>query len=460
MNRRAYDVIIIGSGPAGIFAALELAPNGYKVLILEKGRDLEQRKCPALERQIPCVRCKECSITSGFGGAGAFSDGKVTLSPEVGGNLKDFLNEGELYGLFNHVEKVLKDFGAPNRVYGNDVEKIDKLVYEAQKYGLQVIRSRVLHMGTDKGYQVLKNLRDALRERGVEIKNGEPVNDLIIENGVIKGVKTEKDTYNSRFVIMAPGRSGAEWAFRMCNKYGMVTETNPVDIGVRLEVPAEILKDLTDILYEPKIVYYSKNFDDKVRTFCVNPYGVVVPEMTEEVVTVNGHSFTYSASDNTNLAILVSTKFTEPFKDPVSYGKSIARLANLLTGSVIIQRYRDLKLGRRSTEERIKRSLVKPTYGGAVPGDLSFALPYRYLSSIVEMLNQLDKLAPGIADDGNLIYGVEVKFYSSKIRVTGEFEVETIHNLFAIGDGAGITRGLSQAIISGILAARAIIKRN
>ncbi|MEO0247589.1 MAG: FAD-binding protein [candidate division WOR-3 bacterium] len=460
MNRSIYDVIIIGSGPAGIFAALELAPIGFNVLILEKGKDLEQRKCPALEKQIPCVRCKECSITSGFGGAGAFSDGKVTLSPEVGGNLKDFLNEEELNGLFSHVERVLKDFGAPNRVFGTEVEKIDKLVYEAQKYGLQVVRSRVLHMGTDKGYQVLKNLRDALREKGVEIKNGEPVNDLIIENGKIKGVKTEKDIYKSRFVIMAPGRSGAEWAFNMCNKYGMVTETNPVDIGVRLEVPAEILKNLTDILYEPKIVYYSKSFDDKVRTFCVNPYGVVVPEMTEEVVTVNGHSFTYSASDNTNLAILVSTKFTEPFKDPVSYGKSIARLANLLTGSVIIQRYRDLKLGRRSTEERIRRSLVRPTYKGAVPGDLSFALPYRYLSSIMEMLDQLDKLAPGIADDGNLIYGVEVKFYSSKIKVTREFEVETIQNLFAIGDGAGITRGLSQAIISGILAAQAIIKRN
>ncbi len=460
MKGEFFDVIIIGSGPSGIFSSLELAEKGYKILILEKGKELEKRKCPALEKQIPCVKCNECSITSGFGGAGAFSDGKVTLSTEVGGNLKDFVSEEELAKLFSFVEERLKAAGAPNRVFGTNIEKIEKIAYEAQKFGLHLVRSRVLHMGTDKGYEVLRNLREEINRKRVEIRGSEPALDLIIEDGTVKGVVTHKNVYYSRFVIMAPGRSGAEWAFKMCQKYGIETETNPVDIGVRLEVPAEILKHLTDILYEPKIVYFSKSFDDKVRTFCVNPYGVVVPEMTEDVVTVNGHSFTYPSSNTTNLAILVSTKFTEPFKDPVSYGKSIARLANLLTGSVIIQRYKDLKLGRRSTEDRIKRSIVKPTYNGAVPGDLSFALPYRYLSSIMEMLDQLDKLAPGIADDGNLIYGVEVKFYSSKIKVSREFEVENVKNLFAVGDGAGITRGLSQAIISGILAARTIIRRS
>jgi len=456
---RFYDVIVVGSGPAGTFSALELAKSGLKVLILEKGDDLLKRKCPALEKQVPCVKCKSCSITSGFGGAGAFSDGKVTLSAEVGGNLKDFLDQKELDKLFQKVIEKLMEFGAPQRIYGLDSEKVDKVYYEAQRYGLEIVKSKVLHMGTDKGYLVLKSIREAIESAKIELHVNEPVEDLIIKNSVVEGVKTSKGEYFGKFVILAPGRSGAEWLFKMSKKYGIKTDTNPVDIGVRIEVPAEVLKKLTEVFYEPKIIYYSKSFDDKVRTFCVNPYGVVVPEMTEDVVTVNGHSYSYPVSNNTNLAILVSTKFTHPFNDPVSYGKSIARLANLLTGSVIIQRYGDLKLGRRSTEDRIKRSIVKPTYLGAVPGDLSFALPYRYLSSIMEMLDQLDKLVPGMADDGNLIYGVEVKFYSARIRVTKDFEIDGIQNLFVAGDGAGITRGLSQAAVSGILVATSILRR-
>jgi uncharacterized FAD-dependent dehydrogenase len=459
LTNKFYDVIIVGSGPAGTFSALELAKKGLKVLILEKGDDLLRRKCPALEKQIPCVRCKSCSITSGFGGAGAFSDGKVTLSADVGGNLKEFLPQEELDRLFQSVIEKLIEFGAPRRIYGLDSEQVDKIYYEAQRYGLEIVKSKVLHMGTDKGFFVLKAMREAIVSEKVEFHCNEPVEDLIIKDSKIEGVKTVKDEYYGRFVILAPGRSGAEWLFKMSKKYGIKTDTNPVDIGVRIEVPAEVLKKLTDVFYEPKIIYYSKSFDDKVRTFCVNPYGVVVPEMTEDVVTVNGHSYSYPVSNNTNLAILVSTKFTQPFNDPVSYGKSIARLANLLTGSVIIQRYGDLKLGRRSTEERIKRSIVKPTYLGAVPGDLSFALPYRYLSSIKEMLDQLDKLVPGMADDGNLIYGVEVKFYSARIKVTRDFEIEGIQNLFVAGDGAGITRGLSQAAVSGILVANSILKK-
>lgn len=459
MTNKFYDVIIVGSGPAGTFSALELAKKGLKVLILEKGDDLLKRKCPALEKQIPCVRCKSCSITSGFGGAGAFSDGKVSLSADVGGNLKDFLSQEELDRLFQSVIEKLIEFGAPRRIYGLDSEQVDKIYYEAQRYGLEIVRSKVLHMGTDKGFLVLKAMREAIVSEKIEFHCNEPVEDLIIKDSKIEGVKTVKDEYYGRFVILAPGRSGAEWLFKMSKKYGFKTDTNPVDIGVRIEVPAEVLKKLTDVFYEPKIIYYSKSFDDKVRTFCVNPYGVVVPEMTEDVVTVNGHSYSYPVSNNTNLAILVSTKFTQPFNDPVSYGKSIARLANLLTGSVIIQRYGDLKLGRRSTEERIKRSIVKPTYLGAVPGDLSFALPYRYLSSIKEMLDQLDKLVPGMADDGNLIYGVEVKFYSARIKVTRDFEIEGIQNLFVAGDGAGITRGLSQAAVSGVLVANSILKK-
>ncbi len=460
MRKKSFDVIIIGSGPAGIFSALELAEEGMKVLIIERGEELQKRKCPALAKQIPCIRCPRCAITSGFGGAGAFSDGKVTLSSDVGGNLREFVSAEELDKLFDVVTEKLLGFGAPKRIFGTDVKEIDRIYFEAQKYGIELVKSRVLHMGTDKGFEVLLNMRQALREKNVDIHSREMVEDLIVGDHRIHGVKSTKGEYVSKYVIMAPGRSGAEWAFRMCQKYGIVTDTNPVDIGLRLELPFEVLKHLTDTLYEPKLVYYSKSFDDRVRTFCVNPHGVVVPEMTEDVVTVNGHSFTYPVSDYTNLAILVSTRFTEPFKDPVSYGKSIARLANLLTGSVIIQRYGDLKLGRRSTEERIRKSIVKPTYRGAVPGDLSFALPYRYLNSIKEMLDQLDRLAPGVADDGNLLYGVEVKFYSARIKVTKEFEVENVKNLFTVGDGAGITRGLSQAAISGIMAARAILRRS
>ncbi len=459
MGSSKYDLIIVGSGPASIFASLELANKGFKILILERGLDLSERKCPALEKQIPCVRCSSCSITSGFGGAGAFSDGKVTLGHQVGGNLSDFIDQKDLEKMFDLVTEKFIKFGAPPRIFGTNIELIDKIAYEAQKYGLELIKSKVLHMGTDRGFEVLRNMREEIVAKGVDFHSKEPAEDLIVKDGKISGVRTAKGEYLAKYVVLAPGRSGAEWLFKMSKKYGFKTETNPVDIGIRLEVPAEVLKHLTDVLYEPKIIYYSKSFDDKVRTFCVNPHGVVVPEMTDDVVTVNGHSYSYPASSNTNLAILVSTKFTQPFNDPVSYGKSIARLANLLTGSVIVQRYGDLKLGRRSTEERIKRTIVKPTYNGAVPGDLSFALPYRYLSSIKEMLNQLDKLAPGIADDGNLLYGVEVKFYSARIKVNKDFEIEGVENLFVAGDGAGITRGLSQAAISGLLVARNIMKR-
>jgi len=453
-----FDVVVIGAGPAGLFAAMELASNGVDVLILEKGSDLKKRICPAVEKGRACIKCPVCSITSGFGGAGAFSDGKITLSKRIGGYLSEYLEEAVFEKYLDYVENKFLEFGAPRRIFGTDTEQIEKIRYEAQKYHLELVPSRLLHMGTDKGLEVLSNIKESLMEKGVKIHFNEPALDLLVENTSIKGVKTPKNEYRSKYVIMAPGRAGSEWTKYICKKIGIRTYTNPVDVGIRLEIPAEILRPLTDILYEPKIIYYSRNFDDKVRTFCVNPYGIVVPELVDDIISVNGHSYTYHHSENTNLAILVSTSFTEPFNDPVTYGKSIARLANLLTDSIIIQRLGDLFQGRRSTPERISRSPIKPTYEGAVPGDMSFALPYRYLQDIIEMLKALDKLAPGIAAPYNFVYGVEVKFYSARLELMDNFETK-IRNLFAAGDGAGITRGLSQASISGIVVAKEILKR-
>ena len=453
-----FDVIIIGAGPAGLFAAMELASQGVNVLILEKGSDLTKRICPAVEKRKACIKCPVCSITSGFGGAGAFSDGKITLSKRIGGYLSEYLEESIFEKYLKYVEEKFLEFGAPPRIFGTDTEKIEKIRYEAQKYHLELVPSRLLHMGTDKGLEVLSNIKESLMEKKVSIHFNEPALDLVIGKSHVMGVKTPKNEYRSKYVIMAPGRAGSEWTKYICKKLGIKTYTNPVDVGIRLEIPAEILRPLTDILYEPKIIYYSRNFDDRVRTFCVNPYGVVVPELVDDIISVNGHSYTYHHSENTNLAILVSTSFTEPFNDPVTYGKSIARLANLLTDSIIIQRLGDLFQGRRSTPERINRSPIKPTYEGAVPGDLSFALPYRYLKDIAEMLKALDKLAPGIAAPYNFVYGVEVKFYSARLELRKNFETK-IENLFAAGDGAGITRGLSQASISGLVVAKEILKR-
>jgi hypothetical protein len=301
----------------------------------------------------------------------------------------------------------------------------------------------------------LKNLYNFLKEK-VEIKFNEEAEKLLVEEGKVKGVLTKKDEYHSRFVIVAPGREGADWLTAEAKRLGLFIKNNAVDIGLRVEVPAAVMEPLTSVLYEAKLIYHSKSFEDQVRTFCMNPYGVVSTEVYEDVITVNGHSYAERKTKNTNFALLVSTKFTEPFKEPISYGKYIARLANLLGGGIIIQRLADLKKGRRSTWERIERSVVEPTLKNVTPGDLSFVLPYRYLKNILEMLEAMDKIAPGVFSGHSLLYGVEVKFYSSRLNLSGKLETE-VEGLYAVGDGAGVTRGLVQSSASGLIAARAIL---
>ena len=453
-----YDVIIVGAGPAGIFAALELTEkNDLKILMLDRGPDINKRKCPA-SRGFECIHCEPCLLLSGWGGAGAFSDGKLTLSTEVGGWLNQYISLEELEKLIDYVDKIYLKFGATRHVYGGDLEKVEEIERKASLAGLKFVRQKIRHMGTEKCSQTLRKMRQALDGK-IEFKPKKDVKGLIVKDGAVEGVSTvDGERFFGKYVIVAPGRSGAEWLQSEAQALGLKTLNNPVDVGIRVEVLASVMEELTKALYEPKLIYYSKSFDDQVRTFCVAPYGEVITESYNGVLTVNGQSYAERKTENTNFAILVSTSFTEPFKEPIAYGKYLARLSNLLSGGVIIQRLGDLEVGRRSTPERISRSIVKPTLKNATPGDLSFVLPYRYLTDIKEMLQALDKISPGIYSRDTLLYGVEVKFYSSKLQLSNSLETR-IRNLFTIGDGAGVTRGLVQASASGIIAAREILKR-
>ena len=454
-----YDVIIVGAGPAGIFAALELTKDSeLKVLLMDMGPNLDKRICPA-SRGLGCIKCEPCFLLSGWGGAGAFSDGKLILSTKIGGWLSDYINELELEKLMNYVDKIYVKYGAPTKLYGIETDKVDEISRKASLVGLKLIPSKIRHLGTEKCASILAQMKKDL-EKKVEIKFNTQVKDLIVKNGKASGVLTVKnERLESKYVIVAPGRVGAEWLASIAQTLGLKTLNNPVDIGVRVEVAASTLEELTNTLYEPKLIYYSKSFDDQVRTFCFNPKGEVITESYDDVITVNGQSYAERKTENTNFAVLVSTSFTEPFKEPIAYGKYIARLANLLSGGIIIQRLGDLILGRRSTEERIKRSLITPTLKSATPGDLSFALPYRYLANIKEMLKAMNHICPGVYSKHTLLYGVEVKFYSLRLELNKSLETIDLKNLFAIGDGAGVTRGLIQASISGIIAAKEIRKR-
>jgi hypothetical protein len=395
---------------------------------------------------------------SGWGGAGAFSDGKLTLSTEVGGWLNQYVSSKELGELVNHVDEIYLKFGATEHVYGTDIEKIEEIERKASLAGLKLIRQKIRHMGTERCAQTLRKMRQELNSK-VEFKPKTDVKGLIVKNGAVEGVETVNgEKYFGKYVIVAPGRSGAEWLQSEAQALGLKTLNNPVDVGLRVEVLASVMEDLTSVLYEPKLIYYSKSFDDQLRTFCVAPYGEVITESYNGVLTVNGESYAERKTENTNFAILVSTAFTEPFKEPIAYGKYLARLSNLLSGGVIIQRLGDLESGRRSTHERIARSVVSPTLKNATPGDLSFVLPYRYLADIREMLHALDKIAPGIHSRDTLLYGIEVKFYSSRLQLSNCLETK-IHNLFTNGDGGGVTRGLVQASASGVIVAREIVKR-
>jgi uncharacterized FAD-dependent dehydrogenase len=453
-----FDVIIVGAGPAGIFSALELADKtDLSILMLDKGPAIDRRKCPA-SRGLGCVNCDPCSLLAGWGGAGAFSDGKLTLSTEVGGWLNEYCTEEELWDLLKYVDSVYIKFGATKHLYGVSQQKFEEMERKASLAGLKLVQQKVRHMGTEKCAETLRKMRSHLEGR-VDIRTRTDVKSLLVKDGKVEGVETTKgEKFYGKYVIVAPGRIGAEWLKTEAEILGLKTLNNPVDIGVRVELQAAVMEELTKTLYEPKLIYHSKSFDDQVRTFCVSPLGEVITESYDGILTVNGQSYAERKTKNTNFAILVTTSFTEPFREPIAYGKYIARLSNLLSGGVIIQRLGDLKAGRRSTEERIKRSLCVPTLKNATPGDLSFVLPYRYLADITEMLQALDKVAPGIYSNDTLLYGIEVKFYSSRLELTNQLETK-IHNMFTIGDGAGVSRGLIQASASGVIVAEEISKR-
>lgn len=459
---KKYDVIIIGTGPSGIFTALELAGRGYnlKIAMFEKGVTLQKRTCPLQEGASSCINCKPCSVISGWGGAGAFSDGKLTLSPDVGGMLDKYLSPEDLLGLIKYVDDIFVKFGAPEKVYGLDrEEEIDALRRKAVLAQLRLVPAPVRHMGTGRTKDVLEGMLEELVKYGVDIYFQEAVDRILVRDDTVFGITTKRgDEYHASFVVCAPGRDGAEWLTAESRRLGLSRAVNPVDVGVRVEVPAEVMSHITDIVYESKFIFYSRTFDDQVRTFCMNPYGAVVQENMDGLTTVNGHTHADQKTQNTNFALLVSKNFTEPFKEPIAYGQYIAHLANLLGGGVLVQRLGDLIAGRRTTVDRLAKSMLVPTLKEATPGDLSLVFPYRHLVGIMEMLQALDVVAPGIYSKYTLLYGVEVKFYSSRLKVNKNLETK-IANLYGAGDGAGITRGLIQASISGVVVARSIAEK-
>ena len=450
-----YDVIIVGAGPGGIFSAYELskADRGLKIGVFELGNPLERRKCPIDGKKVKsCVKCPTCAIMSGFGGAGAFSDGKYNITNQFGGTLYEYVGKQEAIDLMKYVDQInLNHGGEGTKLYSTANTKIKRTCLEN---GLHLLDAQVRHLGTDINYVVLENLYAELKEK-VDFHFNTAV------TGVSKTdegyeIHTADRSYSCRKCVVSVGRSGSKWMETVCSDMGITTHSNRVDIGVRVELPAEVFAHLTDELYESKIVYRTEKFEDMVRTFCMNPHGVVVNENTNGIVTVNGHSYEDKSkhTENTNFALLVSKHFSEPFKDSNGYGESIARLSNMLGGGVMVQRFGDLVRGRRSTEARIRESFVTPTLA-ATPGDLSLVIPKRILDGIIEMIYALDKIAPGTANDDTLLYGVEVKFYNMEVQL--DKNLQTCHpGLFVIGDGSGVTHSLSHASASGVYVARYI----
>lgn len=454
-----YDVIIIGAGRGGIFSAYELSQKSpdLKVGVFEAGHALSRRKCPIDGEKIKsCIGCKSCSIMSGFGGAGAFSDGKYNITNDFGGTLYKYIGKKQALDLMYYVDDInLRYGGAGTKLYSTAGSKFKK---ECIQHDLHLLNASVRHLGTDINYLVLENLYAELKEK-VDFYFDSPVDSVAAVDGGYQ-IFSNGQTYECEKCIISVGRSGSKWMERICQELQIPTSSNRVDIGVRVELPADVFSHLTDELYESKIVYRTQKYGDQVRTFCMNPKGAVVTENTNGIITVNGHSYEDPSkhTENTNFALLVAKHFSEPFKDSNGYGESIARLSNMLGGGVIVQRFGDLIRGRRSTPARIEEAFITPTLK-ATPGDLSLVLPKRILDGIMEMIYALDKIAPGTANDDTLLYGVEVKFYNMEVQVNEK--LESCHKgLYIIGDGSGITHSLSHASASGIYVARNLLEGN
>ena len=451
-----YDVLIIGAGPGGIFSAYELVKLNpqLKVAVFEAGHELSKRHCPVDGKKIKsCINCKSCSIMNGFGGAGAFSDGKYNITNDFGGTLHEYIGKQTALELMEYVDDINMAYGGEGtKLYSTAGTKFRKICMQND---LHLLNASVRHLGTDINYIVLENLYADLKNK-VDFFFDQPVETIRIEDGIYHAVCANGE-YMAPKCIVSVGRSGSKWMQKVCDELKIPTNSSRVDIGVRVELPAEVFSHLTDELYESKIVYRTQKYADLVRTFCMNPKGAVVSENTNGIITVNGHSYEDPAKQtgNTNFALLVAKNFSEPFKDSNGYGESIARLSNMLGGGVIVQRFGDLIQGRRSTPQRIEESFTTPTLS-ATPGDLSLVLPKRILDGIIEMIYALDKVAPGTANDDTLLYGVEVKFYNMEVAV--DDKLECCHKgMYIIGDGSGITHSLSHASASGVYAARNLL---
>lgn len=466
-----YDVIIVGAGPCGYFCAFELAKISpeKKVLLIDKGHDINHRYCPVLRGKLskcPVNKDKEsgcypaCSISCGFGGAGAYSDGKFNITTEFGGWLNEYLSDSEVVDLINYVDSINLSYGATEVITDPSTPEVKRIEKEAISVGLKLLRSKVRHLGTEENLEILKRISADL-ENKVEMKFETAIEDVLVEDGKVKGVISSKgEEFYADNVILCVGRDGSTWLEKVMIKHNVPMTNNHVDVGVRVETNNIVMDEINQALYEGKFIYRT-SVGTQVRTFCSNPSGHVVLENEANTIIANGHAYSDSklGSDNTNFALLVSHYFDEPFDDPNAYAHSVSRLANKLScGSVIVQRYGDIKLGRRTTEKRIRDGFVQPTLKEAVPGDLGLCLPYNTMKSIIEMLEALDHITPGIANEHTLLYGVEAKFYSSRPVVNNNLELKEIKNLYVAGDGAGITRGLAQASASGVYIARDIVK--
>lgn len=514
MSKLTYDVIIVGAGPSGIFASYELTklnPN-LKVILLDKGQEIYYRSCPidkGLLKECPTTKKFEyqscyptCALTGGWGGSGAFSDGKFNITTDFGGWMGEYVPSSELLSLIEYVDNINLDFGASKETHGSleiadtlknleksiedleykldeepslelkrelkekrkqlkSLDKIQDIEQRAVSVGMKLLKAKVRHLGTEENLKILTKIYEYLKEK-LEIRHKTKVMDIVIEDHSIKGVILENnEILYSDNVFIAPGRDGSEWLGKLLTGQGLKLKNNQVDIGVRVEVPNTVMTDINEHLYEAKLVYNTPTYSNTVRTFCSNPSGRVVIENHSGIMTVNGHAYKEDVEKqyNTNLALLVSHNFTEPFNEPIQYAKSISKLANMLSnGSVIVQRYGDLKKGRRTTEKRMKKGFVEPTLKTAIPGDLALVLPHRTVTSLIEMIEALDKVSPGFANEHTLLYGVEAKFYSARPNLTNTFETE-IKGLYVGGDGAGITRGLAQASACGVVVARDILNK-
>ena len=463
---KKFDVIIVGAGPGGLFAAYKLAGKA-KVAIFEMGREIDKRKCPSDLAESFCLKCNPCNITSGVGGAGGLSDGKLNyVHPEfpesftVGGDFLGLIDEEKLIEKMNEVDKIFLEHGAPNEIYGEDLEKLLHLLRKANSAGIEFVPLRQRHVGSDELPKVIKSIQDYLLGNGIEIHTNTLVVDINPQEKIIRTSKGEEYAYD--YLVIGVGRGGSEWLERWVKQYNIEVSNKPkaIDVGVRVEVPASIMDEITSIIYDPKLRITTKKHDDYMRTFCTCPRGWVIREDYGDFSLVNGHSKAREKTNNTNFALLGHYVFTEPFEMPNEWGRDLARITTKLGGgNPLVQRLKDLRLGRRSTENRIKSNrLVKPTLNTAVPGDISLAYPGRVVDDIIDALEQLDRVIPGVADDSTLLYAPEIKFYSLKLKVSTDMETN-IPGVYAIGDGAGISRGIVGAAVTGILAAESIERR-